>query len=145
MTDTRMQPKQKNKFHRECRFVFLYFWVFVLLDFGFFGILDFWFFGFYTAKPKMKNKQNTKNNRNTKNNKTVPAFSVNLWFLVSGPGVVPDRRNQGSNSIPLEKHKFAGGGRCFTGDGLSCGGGGGAVTIYIYICIDLCVCIYIHI
>ena len=83
MTDTRMQPKQKNKFHRECRFVFLYFWVF-LLDFGFFGILDFWFFGFYTAKPKMKNKQNTKNNRNTINNKTVPAFSVNLWFFGFG-------------------------------------------------------------
>ena len=54
--------------------------------------------------------------------------------------MVPDRRNPGSNSIPLEKHKLAGGGRCFEGDGLSWRGGD-----HIYICIYVYVYVYIYI
>ena len=75
VTDTRMQPKPKNKnpkFHGECRksfvvlvvwwFCFLFFWIFVFLYF-----LGFWF---YIAKPKNEKQHKQPKTKNPKHQQT---------------------------------------------------------------------------
>ena len=147
MTGTRMHPKpktQKSKVSRRMWGQFLDF-----LDFLVF--LDFWIFGFYIAKPKLKiqKTKKTKNPKNPKNQKiqktkTVPAFSVRLWFFwVLARVWFWTDEIRAENSIPLEKARIHRWGRCFKGDGLSWGGGD-HIYIYMYACmyVRMYVCMY---
>ena len=112
-------------------------------QFCFFGFLFFWFFRFLVftlRKHKNQKNKNPKNQKSKKKQKSKNPKKQNcsgilretLFFCFFGFGssVALDRRNQGSNSIPLEKHEVAGGGGVLKG--LVCHGGGG-VTIYIYV------------
>ena len=94
--------KPKNQSFTENAGTVLVFWFFGFLVFWFFGFLVFWFFGclvllwrglYFKKNPKTKKskKQKTKKpknqknkepkNQKTKKTKTVPAFSVELWFF----------------------------------------------------------------
>ena len=100
VTDTRMQPKPKNKKPKVSRRMpekFCCFGCLVVLFFVFLDFCFFVFFGFlvlHSETKKRKTTQTTKNqksktptNQNTKKpktqkTKTVPAFSVKLCFFV---------------------------------------------------------------
>ena len=134
--------KPKNQSFTENAGTVLVFWIFVFLVFS--------IFGFYIAKTK-KNKKpkiqktkkpKTQKNKNPKNQNCSGILRETLvfWFFGFGSSVAVDRRNQGSNSIPLEKHEVAGGGGVLKG--LVCHGGGDQTYIYIYK--YTYICIYMH-
>ena len=100
------------------------------MDFWFFGFLDFWFLHSENKKTKNPKNQKTKNPKN-QNCSGILRETLVFWFFGFGSSVAVDRRNQGSNSIPLEKHEVAGGGGVLKG--LVChGGGGDHIYILIY-------------
>ena len=69
--------KTKNQSFTENAGTVLVFLIFGFLEFCFFGFLDFWFLHSENKKPKIKKNKKPK----IQKTKTVPAFSVKLWFF----------------------------------------------------------------